>query len=80
MTTNTLLSQNKDLLSETDLCTMCPDDVLALINMNRQKYLAMHKAPITQGKGAVKRWATCVPDETKARGRRTIRKQTKEEA
>ena len=79
MKTNTCFLQNNDLLSETDLCTMCPDDVLALILMNRQKYLAMHKAPITQGKGAVKRWATCVPDATKANGRRTIRKQTKEE-
>lgn len=58
---------------------MSPDDVLALIKMNRQKYLAMHKAPITQGTGVDKRWATSVPDATKASGRRTIRKQTKEE-
>lgn len=79
MSTNTLLSQNIGLLSDVDLCTMSSDDVLALIEMNRQKYLSMHKAPITQGKGAEKRWATSVPDATKASGRRTIRKKTKEE-
>lgn len=79
MSANTLLSQNNRLLSEVDLYTMSSDDVLALIEMNRQKYLSMHKAPITQGKGAEKRWATSVPDTTKASGRRTIRKKTKEE-
>lgn len=79
MAINTSLIENINLLSTTDLFTMSSDDVLALIEMNRQKYLAMHKAPITQGTGVDKRWATSVPDATKASGRRTIRKQTKEE-
>ena len=79
MLTSTLQSQNNSLLSATDLFTMSSDDVLALIEMKRQEYLAMHNAPITQGKGVDKRWATSVPDATKASGRRTIRKQTKEE-
>lgn len=48
MSTNTLLSQNIGLLSDVDLCTMSSDDVLALIEMNRQKYLSMHKAPIAR--------------------------------
>lgn len=70
---------NINLLSNTDLLTMSIDDVLAYKIMVREKVLAIHKAPITQGKGADKRWSTYVPDETKKSKRRLIRKPTEEE-
>lgn len=67
------------LLSPEELTMMSSDDVLDYINMNRQKYLKMHTAPITQGKGGDHRWTTRVPDKSKSDGRRVIRKPTKEE-
>jgi len=70
---------NTNLLSDTDWLTMSDDDVLAYRIMVREKVLAIHKAPITQGKGADKRWSTYVPDESKKSKRKLIRKPTKEE-
>ena len=57
---------------------MSDDDVREYKNMLREKYLKMHKAPITQGTKTDKRWTTRVPDKSKADGRRIIRKPTKE--
>lgn len=65
------------LLSEFDNVNL--DDVLKILDMERNKYLALHKTPITQGKGKDKRFSTYLPDSTKANGRRLIRKATKEE-
>jgi len=65
---------NTNLLSDTDWLTMSDDDVLAYRIMVREKVLAIHKAPITQGKGADKRWSTYVPDESKKSKRKLIRK------
>ena len=70
------------LLSDSTLgIMMSGDDALRehIMTSMKAKALAMHKAPITQGKGADKRWVTQLPDKTKAGGRRTVRKQTKEE-
>lgn len=70
------------LLSDNVLDIMMSGDDALIEHMKtsiRTKALSMHKAPITQGKGADKRWVTQLPDKTKAGGRRTVRKQTKEE-
>lgn len=56
-----------------------PGNALEYITAMRNKYLAMHKAPITQGTGKDRRWTTRVPDPDKKDGRRIIRKNTKEE-
>lgn len=79
MTDSTFTSCNFDLPTDRELCIMSTDDVLKCRNMKRQKYLNMHKAPITQGKGKDTRWTTRVPDKSKPDGRRVIRKSTKEE-
>lgn len=68
-----------DLLSIEDLVMMSCDDVQKYMAKQREKYLSMHTAPITQGKGSDKRWTTRVPDKNKSDGRRVIRKPTKEE-
>ena len=80
LNTNDKYHQNtSNLLSAEELVMMSSDDVLNCINMSRQKYLKMHTAPITQGKGSDKRWTTHIPDKSKPDGRRLIRKPTKEE-
>lgn len=79
MVKNNTPSIKQQLLSDTDLCMMSPDDVLKHIKMKREHYLKMHTAPITQGKGSDKRWTTRVPDPSKSDGRRIIRKPTREE-
>lgn len=70
---------NTNLLSDTDWLTMSDNDVLAYRIMVKEKVLAIHKAPITQGKGKDTRWSTYVPDESKKSKRKLIRKPTKEE-
>ncbi len=72
-------STNNCLLSAEDLVMMSSDDVQEYMAKQRQKYLSMHTAPITQGKGSDHRWTTRVPDKNKPDGRRVIRKPTKEE-
>ncbi len=72
-------SSNYPLLYSEDLLMMSPGDVLEYQKMKREKYLQMHKTPITKGQGKDTRWMTRLPDPTKSDGRRTIRKQTKEE-
>lgn len=67
------------LLSPEELVMLSDDDVLEYRIMQRQKFLRMHTAPITQGKGSDKRWTTRVSDKSKPDGRRVIRKATKEE-
>ncbi|MBD5513336.1 MAG: tyrosine-type recombinase/integrase [Lachnospiraceae bacterium] len=67
------------LLSTEELFMLSDDDVLKYRTMQRQKYLRMHTAPITQGTGGDHRWTTRVPDKSKSDGRRVIRKATKEE-
>lgn len=66
-----------------ELCTMNISDMLdnwnMISQMLREKYLANHTVPITQGNGKDRRWTTRVPDSTKKDGRRIIRKATKEE-
>lgn len=69
-----------DLLSIEDLVMMSCDDVQKYMAKQREKYLSMHTAPITQGKGSDKRWTTRIPDKNKSDGRRVIRKPAKEEA
>lgn len=70
---------NNSLLSPVDLVMMSSDDVQEYMAKQRQKYLSMHTAPITQGNGSDRRWTTRVPDRNKPDGRRVIRKPTKEE-
>lgn len=79
MEKNISISPTNDLLSAEDLAMMSYDDLLTHIIMTKQKYLEMHNATISQGKGKDKRWRTYLPDPTKPYGRRTIRKPTKEE-
>ncbi len=70
------------LLSSTSLGIMLSEeDALSqsIMISIREKALKMHKTPITQGKGIDKRWVTQLPDKTTASGRKTIRKQTREE-
>lgn len=56
-----------------------PGKALDYISTMKNKYLAMHRAPITQGKGKDRRWTTRVPDPTRKDGRKIIRKNTREE-
>lgn len=70
---------NKNLHGESDWVTMCYGDVFKTLQMERNKYLALHKSPITQGKGKDKRFFTYLPDSTSPYGRRIIRKPTQEE-
>lgn len=82
MVKNNSLFFNLQLLSAEDLHNMSIDDAPKLIDIMKRKqeyYLAMHNAPITQGKGNDKRWTTRVPDPSKSDGRRIIRKPTLEE-
>lgn len=79
MKKNVSTPATNDLLSTEDLVMMSCDDVQKYMAKQKEKYLSMHTAPITQGKGSDKRWTTRVPDKNKPDGRRVIRKPTKED-